>query len=36
MLAYLLLGESIGLANIVGGALIIGAGLWAAKKDPAP
>jgi drug/metabolite transporter (DMT)-like permease len=36
LLAYLLLGESVGLASVVGGGLIIGGGLWAAKKDPAP
>jgi drug/metabolite transporter (DMT)-like permease len=36
LLGYLLLGESIGLAHVVGGGLIIGGGLWAAKRDPAP
>jgi len=30
LLAYLFLGESIGLAHLLGGALIIGGGLWAA------
>ena len=31
LLAYLFLGESIGPAHLVGGALIIGGGLWAAR-----
>jgi drug/metabolite transporter (DMT)-like permease len=31
LLGYLVLGESIGLAHLVGGALIIGGGLWAAR-----
>lgn len=31
LLGYLFLGESIGLAHLVGGALIIGGGLWAAR-----
>jgi drug/metabolite transporter (DMT)-like permease len=31
LLGYLLLGESIGPAHLVGGALIIGGGLWAAR-----
>jgi drug/metabolite transporter (DMT)-like permease len=31
LLGYLVLGESIGLAHLLGGALIIGGGLWAAR-----
>jgi drug/metabolite transporter (DMT)-like permease len=31
LLGYLLLGESIGLAHLLGGALIVGGGLWAAR-----
>jgi drug/metabolite transporter (DMT)-like permease len=32
LLAYLFLGESIGLIHLLGGALIIGGGLWAARE----
>jgi drug/metabolite transporter (DMT)-like permease len=32
LLGYLLLGEAIGLYHLVGGALIIGAALWAARR----
>ena len=32
LLGYLFLGESIGLAHLLGGALIIGGGLWAARR----
>jgi drug/metabolite transporter (DMT)-like permease len=32
LLGFLFLGESIGLVHLVGGALIIGGGLWAARK----
>jgi drug/metabolite transporter (DMT)-like permease len=31
LLGYLFLGESIGLAHLLGGALIVGGGLWAAR-----
>jgi drug/metabolite transporter (DMT)-like permease len=31
---YLLLGESIGLAHLAGGVLIVGGGLWAARGNP--
>jgi drug/metabolite transporter (DMT)-like permease len=33
LLAYLLLGEEIGLAHLAGGALVIGAGVWAARAQ---
>jgi drug/metabolite transporter (DMT)-like permease len=33
LLGYLLLGEPIGPSHILGGALIIGGGLWAARRD---
>jgi drug/metabolite transporter (DMT)-like permease len=32
LLAFLFLGERIGLTHVIGGALIIGGGLWAARK----
>jgi drug/metabolite transporter (DMT)-like permease len=32
LLGYLLLGESIGVFHFVGGALIVGAALWAARR----
>jgi drug/metabolite transporter (DMT)-like permease len=31
LLGYLFLGESVGVAHLVGGALIVGGGLWAAR-----
>lgn len=34
LLGYLFLGESIGAAHLLGGALIIGGGLWAAVRSP--
>jgi drug/metabolite transporter (DMT)-like permease len=31
LLAHLFLGEPIGMSHLVGGALIVGGGLWAAR-----
>jgi drug/metabolite transporter (DMT)-like permease len=36
LLGTLFLGESIGLAHLLGGVLIIGGGLWAARGSQAP
>jgi drug/metabolite transporter (DMT)-like permease len=36
LLGTLFLAESIGLAHLLGGALIIGGGLWAARGQQAP
>jgi drug/metabolite transporter (DMT)-like permease len=33
LLAYLFLGEAIGWAHLAGGAMIIGAGIWAARAQ---
>jgi drug/metabolite transporter (DMT)-like permease len=33
LLGYFLLGESIGLSHVIGGTLIVGAGLWAAREQ---